>query len=223
MKAFQQIMPDLDDAVVAAEIDSRTGADCPCGAAGTRCTTTCFNCRHYRATCEACFVERHKQSPYHWPECWNSSFFVRKDISGLGYVQTFGHDGDPCPMADYSGDIRKTSIVDMIIVDTTGIHSTRVVFCKCPSHRDRLHQLLDARIFPATIKQPETGFTFEVLRDFHLATLCSKKSAYDYLGALRRKSNNACPREVPVSTSAARYAYFQLIRILVPDQSVFAG
>jgi len=55
-----------------------------------------------------------------------------------------------------------------------------------------------AELFPATMNQPTTAFTFRVLRQFHLHHLEGKESAYDFIGALRRMSDNAFPQRIPV-------------------------
>ncbi|KAK0207492.1 hypothetical protein IW262DRAFT_1469444 [Armillaria fumosa] len=55
----------------------------------------------------------------------------------------------------------------------------------------------EANTLRETVAEPRSGFTFAVLRDFHLQTLTSKKSAYDYISAIRRKTNNAFCNNVP--------------------------
>ncbi|KAK1227310.1 hypothetical protein PQX77_009695 [Marasmius sp. AFHP31] len=86
--------------------------------------------------------------------------------------------------------------VDITVVDCNGIHTVKVVFCECPGVGNWFQQLLEARLFPATVDIPQTVFTFDVLRDFHLHTLSSKKTPYDFLYALRMKTDNAFPEEV---------------------------
>jgi hypothetical protein len=56
-----------------------------------------------------------------------------------------------------------------------------------------------SRLFPATIEQPATTFTFNLLKQFHVHCFESKKSAFDYIGALRRLTNNVRTDLVPVS------------------------
>lgn len=55
-----------------------------------------------------------------------------------------------------------------------------------------------AKLFPATMTQPTTAFTFQVLKLFHLLHLEGKLSAYDFIGALRRLSDNAFPQRIAV-------------------------
>jgi hypothetical protein len=62
-----------------------------------------------------------------------------------------------------------------------------------------MEQLMQARLFPATTRDTKTAFTVNVLKEFHLHNLESKKAAYDYLGAIRRLTDNAFTADVPVS------------------------
>ena len=55
-----------------------------------------------------------------------------------------------------------------------------------------------AQLFPATIAQPTMAFTFRVLRQFHIHHLEGKESVHDFIGALRRLSDNMFPQRVPV-------------------------
>ena len=61
-----------------------------------------------------------------------------------------------------------------------------------------MQQLLRSQLFPATVDQPTTAFTFNVLREYHIHSLESKKSAYSYMGALRRLTDNTFTLDVPV-------------------------
>jgi hypothetical protein len=53
-------------------------------------------------------------------------------------------------------------------------------------------------MFPATAKDPHTAFTINMLKDFQLHNFESKKAAYDYLGAIRRLTDNSFTADVPV-------------------------
>jgi CxC2 like cysteine cluster associated with KDZ transposases len=168
----------------------------PCGCNRLLRTTRCTDCLQSATTCDLCFIEDHKNNPTHWAERWNGEFFERCDISELGHVITLGHHGETCKCVDYKDQSHLTSF---ILADVNGIHSTRLAFCRCTQSGDHVDQLLSARIFPASMVRPTTGFTFKLLETFHLDCLQSKKSAYDYIGALRRRTNNAFPDDVPVS------------------------
>jgi hypothetical protein len=80
-----------------------------------------------------------------------------------------------------------------------------------------MEQLMRRRLFPATLKRPTMAFTFNVLHQFHLHHLESKESAHDFIGALRRLTDNAFAHEVSVSQMTAA------LRISLLMYSPFAG
>ncbi|KAF8913329.1 hypothetical protein CPB85DRAFT_1219841 [Mucidula mucida] len=202
MVDFLEKFPVLIDYLLAGE--SHSAIDQPCSCAATRPGALrkilCFDCSYFEPCCSDCFLESHRNCPTHWAHRWKGQSFDKVDISELGYVFTFSHahGAQRCPNGDY-GDKKP---LNFILVDTNGVHQTKAVFCACANHgkpEDRFTELLHCRIFPATVARPETGFTFGLLEDFHLQTLTSKKSPYDYIAAIRRKTCNAGPdlHEVP--------------------------
>ncbi|KAG6848674.1 hypothetical protein H0H93_014968 [Arthromyces matolae] len=193
MQEYSALFSTCLDYILASESNPTIGTPCSCGEKGAVRVCMCRECTFFEPSCEKCYVKAHTTMPLHWAEVWNGSFFHRCDISQLGHVITIGHsdDGSSCKYAK--------SVVDFIIVDVTGVHSTKVQFCACHSmtHINRVECLLRSQIFPATANEPRMGFTFNVLRDFHLQTLTSKKSAYDYIFAIRCRTDNAFPEKVP--------------------------
>src|SRR5215470_7471589 len=103
-----------------------------------------------------------------------------------------GHGGGSCPMP---GDVRR----DFTVVHTNGVHSLIVRFCGCGHLEDAsLYrvQLLRMYWFPASLDSPRTAFTFDFLNTFHVLTLQSKISAYDYyLSVTRLSDNTGCSRQ----------------------------
>ncbi|KAF6752521.1 hypothetical protein DFP72DRAFT_1133715 [Ephemerocybe angulata] len=160
------------------------GEDCGCGLPNAQRTTVCRECWHYDATCSHCFVQSHIKAPTHWAEVWSPDrgYFVRHDISALnGHpVIHIGHGGTRCRFVgpDDKG-------FSFIIVDTNGIHSTRIEYCHCLDAPEKAEQLLQARLFPATFRQCRMAFTFGVLDSYHVHHLESAESAYDYIASLR--------------------------------------
>ena len=154
----------------------------------------CTDCFQSPVTCEECFVQNHRTQLFHWVERWNGSFFVREDICALSPTIHLGHQGQACHNVSCV-----TDGVKFTVIHTNGIHSTRLAFCSCISAPNRMQQLLQAQLFPATTDQPTTAFTFNVLREYHIHSLESKQSAYSYMGALRRLTNNTFIDDVPVS------------------------
>lgn len=185
MNDFEKIFCKILKSMFASEAPENVGQDCSCQQSGSKRLYHCNECFDFESCCAECWLERHVSNPFHWAEFWDGGFLKRKDISELGHVIPFCH-GEGC-----SSCISEPG-VPFIVVDVTGIHATKVAFCTCASRIDKhVDLLLRAQIFPSTTAQPTLGFTFNVLRDFHLQTLTSKKSSYDYLTALSRRSDNA--------------------------------
>lgn len=145
--------------------------------------------------------------PTHWAKVWlkESGFFVRRDISLLregGFAIPLGHGGQPCPRpsSKHGPTAPESNHVTFHLIDSNGIHNTKVQFCGCHGMPDRTDQLLAFGFFPATTKRPTMAFSFGMLHQFHIHHLESKLSAYDYIGALRRLTDNVFTRDVSVST-----------------------
>lgn len=150
----------------------------------------CCDCSNPVTMCQQCIVEKHAYDQFHWVEKWNSQRFVRCDLSELGMKVYVGHGGEQCPRGEEA---------KMTIVDINGVHKTCVVFCGCSNNNSKAMQLVKSRIFPATTLRPRTGITFRNLRDFHIHTRASKKSAYDYSRTLERMSNDPSREWIPAS------------------------
>jgi hypothetical protein len=125
---------------------------------------------------------------------WMGAYFRDVSLKSLGVVVHLGHGGQPCRIP---GDFVK----DFVVVETNGIHYVDMQFCGCyqttGSHPRT--QLLRAGLLPATHIRPTTAFTFNVLNTFHILTLQSKVSAYDYYQSLERLSDNTVNRDAKVS------------------------
>ena len=191
LEDFEDHFNDLLQLIIEHNADDDLGSPCSCGN-GIR-TTQCHDCTQYQITCTGCFVRGHQTNPFHWAEVWDldRGFFVRRDISTLGAVIYLGHKGAHCP--------NPLNNILFTVVDSNGVHGTRLSFCGCLGAGGKIKQLMKARLFPATTRDPKTAFTFKVLKEFHLHNLESKKAAYDYLGAIRRLTDNAFMADVLVS------------------------
>ncbi|KAL0070568.1 hypothetical protein AAF712_002407 [Marasmius tenuissimus] len=179
----------LIEAIMGQEFHPLTGSAC-CTEAAIR-TVRCLDCTISVPTCTTCFLAAHRLLPFHWAEIWNGRYFERKESHELGVVFHLGHYGDRCDLV-----APNSTPVNVTVVDCNGIHAAKIVYCQCPGSSGRFQQLLEARLFPATVDLPHTLFTFDLLKDFHVHTLSSKKTAYDYLYALRMKTDNAFPQDV---------------------------
>jgi hypothetical protein len=84
------------------------------------------------------------------------------------------------------------------VVDSSGVFHHTIRSCSCQSARSFHAQLLDMRLYPATMSRPETLFTFSVLDYFHIDSLECKTSALNFYNKLRRITNSHFPNDVPV-------------------------
>lgn len=193
MKEFEDSFPRLLDNILAREVDHRIGNPCKCATADP-CSVRCTDCVQSEPMCPSCFITSHQCLPFHWAERWNGRFFERLDISDLDHIICLGHSGLKCPRQPDNSKAYKFTLCDQ-----NGIHSTIMLDCDCFGSGDRCDQLMRAGVFPGSLKRPETGFTFALLKDYHMLTLESKKSPYDFVSALRRRTNNTSPWKVPVS------------------------
>ncbi|EJU00675.1 hypothetical protein DACRYDRAFT_23059, partial [Dacryopinax primogenitus] len=152
--------------------------DCLQGSAVSRCTE-CFGRQGF---CDACIAQAHKALPFHRIQKWNGLFFERVTLTKLGAILAF------CQCCGSNCNRRKITVVH-----TNGLHEVEIGLCAGASASPHFIQLLQHDMFPATIKSPVTAVTFDCLRDFHQHSLCSKKSAYDYVTKLARSTDNVVP------------------------------
>ncbi|KAE9384315.1 hypothetical protein BT96DRAFT_1008199 [Gymnopus androsaceus JB14] len=191
MAQFIAEMPKLLRLILSNEAGPEVGTLCSCESGQYR-TVQCHDCFKYETSCEQCFVDRHQRNPFHWPRVWQPEGFYRKmDIACL-LNNTYS-------IHVCSHGIRCRSPAPpqkVTVVDTNGIHSTRLSYCYCDGYPDYVEQLMNVRLFPATLRSPRTMMTFRVLDEFHEHHLASKKAAYDYVGALRRLTDGAFTPDV---------------------------
>lgn len=90
---------------------------------------------------------------------------------------------------------------DLCVVDTSGVHQVRFCPCLCDEAPEVAIQLLRAGLYPASVKRPQSAFTFQVLDDFLLENKECKTAAMAYFSKLRRTTNPVFPDQVPVSVS----------------------
>lgn len=184
MEDFKPFQASIQNAIMASEYDHLVESTCPCGRGGNR-QYRCSDCSSTVPVCALCLIECHKMENFHWAERWTGLFFERMDMSKLGLRVHLGHHGDRCEHSR-KGD----SGSKMIIVDINGIHLSHIIFCECAGRAEKCLQLVRHGIFPSSTKAPELGFTFRCLRDFHVHTHTSRKSAFDYMKALGRMTND---------------------------------
>lgn len=79
---------------------------------------------------------------------------------------------------------------EFLIVHINSIHVVGLTFCGCETAETHSRQLLRMCWLPTTSDQPRTVATFHVLENFHILSLESKLSCYEYYNALSRHSDN---------------------------------
>lgn len=151
-------------------------------------TFKCKDCLNNALLCRSCLLQRHQHFPCHQFVEWNGHHFKNRTSKELGYVFHLGHGGHPCNLG-------KTS--DFVLGDTSGIHEIRIRFCRHPGKPDFPKQLLDAHIFPCSDKRPQSGFTFAVLKKFHLLATKAKLASQRYYNVLVCQTNAVLPEQVP--------------------------
>lgn len=87
----------------------------------------------------------------------------------------------------------------LTIVDITGIHQIQAHYCHCTdsSHLPDYLRLLRNGLYPASIVQPRTVFTFRALEDYDLLNLETKATPQRYLAKLQRLTTNLFPDTLP--------------------------
>lgn len=155
----------------------------------------CRDCFGGSTQCKLCAVKCHARTPFHRLERWTGHFFDREtELGPLGLGIHCGHRGAPCPhMSTMTGRHK------MQIIDINGTFAYNVYECRCAGARPFAQQLMLMKILAATPKDPKTGFTFSVLKEFEIFNTCGKVSINDYFGAVTRKTNAVQPHTVKVS------------------------
>ncbi|KAF9777681.1 hypothetical protein BJ322DRAFT_1114817 [Thelephora terrestris] len=144
----------------------------------------CGDCFGGVLRCSGCMVSAHKSLPLHRIQLWNGDFFENTSLETLGLVVDLSHSGEKCPMVTESKCI--------FVIDVSGYHFVRVRFCVCPhtSFLETFRQLLRVRWFPASILQPKTVFTFDLLDTYHKISMQGKLNLYDFYNAIMQKTDN---------------------------------
>jgi hypothetical protein len=193
---FLGIEDTLQDILLERYANPHESETCRCG--GGQRLVHCRNCFRYETSCALCFAKAHHHLPFHWAFIWDSGkgHFIKHDYSSLSedcaiQLGDHIHGAAPCDPT--------RSATLFTIVHSNGIHATRIRFCRCPGAPDKVTQLMRSQLFPGTHQDPKTGFTFEVLKQFHMHNLQSKCGAFDFILSLRRLTDNVFTARVPVS------------------------
>jgi hypothetical protein len=118
-------------------------------------------------------------------KAWTGTHFKRTSLKKLGLRIQLGHPlGIKCPRP------RKAFNDDFFIIDSDGLHAVGLDYCDCHQGMSKVQQLLRARLFPATTVDPRTACTFRVLETFQMMSFTGKTSAYEFLSAILRRTDN---------------------------------
>ena len=92
------------------------------------------------------------------------------------------------------------------MIDTNGIHSVAVDFCRCVQVEHR-SQLLRIGWWPATPLEPQTCATMAVLRHFHLLNLQGNVTGYSFYRALEYQTDNTGLNPPLVNSSCLSFMF----------------
>ncbi|KAG1776260.1 hypothetical protein EV702DRAFT_1179917 [Suillus placidus] len=137
--------------------------------------------------------------PFHRISQWTGGFFEDTSLTKIGLEIHLGHQGKPCPEVteesydtddegDYFTEDPWVPLVNdpqtTMVVDTSGLHSLMIRFCRCTNALSPDMQLFEMGLFPASFTSPKTAFTFAVLDDFLLDNMECGTSAMNYYSKL---------------------------------------
>ncbi|KAG6846689.1 hypothetical protein H0H93_012418 [Arthromyces matolae] len=174
-----------------------------CGCTGTfPAEFRCIDCLHCEMKCRSCIVDNHKTLPLHRIQAWNGQFFEKQSLKCMGLRIQLNHlPGDVC------GAPRPAPDDDFVIVDTYQIHEVGLDFCNCEQSIPFAVQLLRAQLYPTTGSNPCSAVTFSCLKHFHLLSLESKCSVFEYMSSVSRGTDNT-------GTERIRDRYDEFLRVI---------
>ncbi|KDQ52631.1 hypothetical protein JAAARDRAFT_105512, partial [Jaapia argillacea MUCL 33604] len=167
---------------------------------------------------------QHKRLPFHRIQQWAGKYFARCTLFSIGYTMHLGHDSSPYPLNQSNwrdvhedeedrnagdgsevsedddegeGEVRDQGEWKITVVDTSGIHTHSIAWCRCSDGLSQGQQLFTAGMFPTSFKIPRTAFTFQVLDHFHIDAMECKTATSNFYSKLRRLTDNAFPDRHP--------------------------
>ncbi|KAF8170968.1 hypothetical protein BJ912DRAFT_860833 [Pholiota molesta] len=159
----------------------------------------CFECWGREMLCAECIVKGHERLYLHRIQKWNGTYFEKISLKSLGLRKQLGHPpGERCLNAVHC------SNDDFVVLHSNGMHEIGLDFCGCGAGNQLASvQLLRARLFPATLVNPKTAATIEVLDLFSILSYESKMSAFQFYHSLSRLTDNT-----GINTPKDRYPAF---------------
>ncbi|TEB10416.1 hypothetical protein FA13DRAFT_1653193 [Coprinellus micaceus] len=163
-----------------------------CGITENTPTYRCLVCSGMGLVCSECMQTSHLDTPLHRIQKWNGTFFEKCTLKSLGLRIQLGHrTGERC----YRPEQAKGN--DFVILDLDAVHEVSLDFCGCGgTSMDHVEQLLERRLFPATVTQPKTAATFRLLEFFEVLQYESKISPFEVFTTISRLTDNTGLLEV---------------------------
>ncbi|KAJ7448160.1 hypothetical protein FB451DRAFT_1343347 [Mycena latifolia] len=156
---------------------------CP-GCSGGDAIFRCKSCFGDLLYCVQCCVGMHIHNPLHIVEHWDGVCYSRKALKDLGLWIQLGHRCCAKP---------RTAPETFVVLHLNAIQEVAVDYCGCNEeflHGDHYVQLLRRGFYPATVHEPQTAATFELLNFFHAQTLQAKTTMYDFYVTLEKLTDN---------------------------------
>lgn len=193
-------------------------------------TVRCDECFGKELFCRECCVVRHQRLPLHRIKVCRLSLYLitfslpsgvercilQADVvADIGLRVQLGEDHEPGTYCVFGRDIHK----DFVVLHTNGIHLVNVDFCGCSPlpgmpKVDVYKQLLRVDWYPATVLEPQSCATFELMKLFHLLSLEGKISAYHFYKTLHHRTENSGIEYVHVSISLSKSSFnIQLVTL----------
>lgn len=196
IRPFWEIRATLQARLLDLHYDPATLECCCTCKASCNALFRCRDCWLRGPQCQACLLQDHRFLPFHHTEKWNGLFYEVATLRDLGAVLPLCHRGECCPNR-----ASRSLTHNLTVFHTNGVHQIHVEYCQCPgTNEDSRHlQLIDHRLFPATLLNPQTAFTLDALDEFSIHLTVSKKSAYHYVKCVESLSDAVLPREVKVT------------------------
>ena len=223
LREFLPIIDSILSILLQMEASGNDGICMSCNVHQTmwRCSD-CVGCNNF---CNHCVRVRHCLSPYHHVEHWTGTFFKPVWLYQANVVIHLGHGDLPClnniefdcaansdscnsaqPLSDsstiFGNGLPKLKGHDYhIVVDKSGVHRMRVIPCGCPSTPkgdSKYVHYLQMGLFPVSIQNIKTVFSFGILDNFWMDNLECKTAVLNYWPKIVQLTFNEFPKLVPV-------------------------
>ncbi|EEB91295.1 hypothetical protein MPER_10370 [Moniliophthora perniciosa FA553] len=92
-----------------------------------------------------------------------------------------------------------------VVVDVDSIQEVNVAYCRCQQKDvvgEHWQQLMRHELYPGSVDEPYTAFTFRTLALFHALTLQGKVTMFDFWYALEARSDNTGTVGIKVGCAA---------------------